>query len=355
MDTDTANQYIPWLISISFLSHKFNIPSLSILSYSATNPLSSYIFRADLPILIYPHISNISSLSIASHSATNSLTSYTIKMVCIHGLQSCAICDRVTGSSQGKISEPACVYEFRQRHMHQDRYNDDSADSWAFASAAPFQPAHANFSHHYQYSPPFVGASRYVYSSTGGLQQSPPLPGPYQQHSSYGQQQYNLSLGTPWSGYFPAATPTHQYSPAGSPSTSPPKSMKHMTCYFWHRGSCKYTEEGCLYAHKEFVPVRVAGPPLQKEVGSKSHTNADCDVVCLDAQCSARGSWEECPEREISLHRLDSGSCECECCRPCNPIPLTANDLANSQSADPGPSVETSARTRLHRTRRARR
>ncbi|KAL9023365.1 MAG: hypothetical protein Q9196_007247 [Gyalolechia fulgens] len=43
--------------------------------------------------------------------------------------------------------------------------------------------------------------------------------------------------------------------------------MKHMTCYFWHRGSCKHTEEACLYAHREFVPERVAGPPLQKEVG----------------------------------------------------------------------------------------
>ncbi|KAL8938643.1 MAG: hypothetical protein Q9216_003791 [Gyalolechia sp. 2 TL-2023] len=61
--------------------------------------------------------------------------------------------------------------------------------------------------------------------------------------------------------------PITQHSPGASPGTSPPKSMKHMTCYFWHRGSCKYTEGTCLYAHKEFVPERVAGPPLQKEVG----------------------------------------------------------------------------------------
>lgn len=163
-------------------------------------------------------------------------------MLCTHGLESCAICSPLR------------------------------------ISVTPSQPIHSYPPHDHQSSPPFIGTSNYVYSPTGDLQQSPTPPNSYQQYGSHGYQRYHPSVGSPWGGYFPAAIPDVQYSPAGSPSSSPPKLMRHMTCYFWHRGSCKHSDDACLYAHQEFVPPRIAGPPLVKEPGSKCHIDAFDDV-----------------------------------------------------------------------------
>lgn len=46
----------------------------------------------------------------------------------------------------------------------------------------------------------------------------------------------------------------------GSSSLPTKKSVKHLTCYFWHSfGSCRYTGESCLYAHHH-TGVLAAGP-----------------------------------------------------------------------------------------------
>ena len=44
-------------------------------------------------------------------------------------------------------------------------------------------------------------------------------------------------------------------------------SVKHLECYFWRRGSCKFTEDTCLYAHHE--TGQVAEGPRRREPGSK--------------------------------------------------------------------------------------
>ena len=66
------------------------------------------------------------------------------------------------------------------------------------------------------------------------------------------------------------AAPNTLYNNAGvSPSQIPkPASVKHLTCYFWAKhGTCKFTEEDCLYAHRD--TGKVAQGPLQVELGRR--------------------------------------------------------------------------------------
>ena len=56
----------------------------------------------------------------------------------------------------------------------------------------------------------------------------------------------------------------------GNISFSPlekPRSMKHLTCFFWAQGHCKWEEDDCLYAHRQ--TGHVAGGPLRLERGRK--------------------------------------------------------------------------------------
>jgi hypothetical protein len=47
-----------------------------------------------------------------------------------------------------------------------------------------------------------------------------------------------------------------------------PASVKHLTCYFWAKnGTCKFSEENCLYAHRD--TGKVAQGPLQVESGRR--------------------------------------------------------------------------------------
>lgn len=47
-----------------------------------------------------------------------------------------------------------------------------------------------------------------------------------------------------------------------------PASVKHLTCYFWAKnGTCKFSEEDCLYAHHN--TGKVAQGPLQVELGRR--------------------------------------------------------------------------------------
>jgi hypothetical protein len=51
-----------------------------------------------------------------------------------------------------------------------------------------------------------------------------------------------------------------------------PASVKHLTCYFWAKnGVCKFSEEDCLYAHRD--TGKVAQGPLQVELGRRCLSN----------------------------------------------------------------------------------
>ena len=56
-------------------------------------------------------------------------------------------------------------------------------------------------------------------------------------------------------------------------STSQPRSVKHLTCWYWATQSCKLPEHLCLYSH--FDTGRVAEAPIQKQRGRES---SSCDA-----------------------------------------------------------------------------
>lgn len=60
-----------------------------------------------------------------------------------------------------------------------------------------------------------------------------------------------------------------------SPTQIPkPASVKHLTCYFWAKnGSCKFSDEDCLYAHRD--TGKVAQGPLQVELGRRFISKPD--------------------------------------------------------------------------------
>lgn len=52
------------------------------------------------------------------------------------------------------------------------------------------------------------------------------------------------------------------------PQAHKPASVKHLTCYFWAKnGACKFSEENCLYAHRD--TGKIAQGPLQVELGCR--------------------------------------------------------------------------------------
>lgn len=209
-------------------------------------------------------------------------------MACVHGLQHCGICNQQTAYSQGKISTSAfvnnsdsCIVIATTFQLTQELYlsGEMTFPVGSMPAPAPFQPQSQQSAtpiylpNQYHYSPPLIGTSGYGYYSADGLQQSPPLASTYQMHSFHGHRLSDPVADVPGYGYHPATPPTNRSRSSNGNrggAGSPPKLMKHMTCYFWHHNqSCIFSEEECLYAHKEFVPERVAGPPMRKEAGSK--------------------------------------------------------------------------------------
>lgn len=72
------------------------------------------------------------------------------------------------------------------------------------------------------------------------------------------------------------ATPNVSHVNTGvSPTQIPkPASVKHLTCYFWAKnGSCKFSEEDCLYTHRD--TGKVAQGPLQVELGRRFISRPD--------------------------------------------------------------------------------
>ena len=69
----------------------------------------------------------------------------------------------------------------------------------------------------------------------------------------------------------PAADHRSAISPASLGSS--PRSVKHITCHYWHKGllegleGCKKTSEECNYAH-EIRPI-IADAPIHREPGSE--------------------------------------------------------------------------------------
>ena len=51
-------------------------------------------------------------------------------------------------------------------------------------------------------------------------------------------------------------------------STSQPRSVKHLTCWYWAMKNCRLPEDQCLYSHSD--TGKLAGPPIQKEPGRES-------------------------------------------------------------------------------------
>lgn len=46
-----------------------------------------------------------------------------------------------------------------------------------------------------------------------------------------------------------------------------PKSVKHLTCWYWANMDCKYSDDECLYSH--FYTGTLAQPPVQVQRGRK--------------------------------------------------------------------------------------
>lgn len=58
------------------------------------------------------------------------------------------------------------------------------------------------------------------------------------------------------------------------------KSVKHLECYFWSKGGCKFTAENCLYAH--YHTGQGANSPQQVEPGRESLVFLVNPIFCDD-------------------------------------------------------------------------
>ena len=77
----------------------------------------------------------------------------------------------------------------------------------------------------------------------------------------------SLAEGT----YFsrPFTNQTESMLPSRGPiDVSQPNSVKHLTCWYWANGSCRLSENMCLYSH--YDTGRVAEPPIQRHPGRES-------------------------------------------------------------------------------------
>lgn len=81
------------------------------------------------------------------------------------------------------------------------------------------------------------------------------------------------TVSQPWR--ITAATNTPYAGTGVNPMQVPkPASVKHLTCYFWAKnGTCKFSEEDCLYAHHN--TGKVAQGPLQVELGRRFSFRVD--------------------------------------------------------------------------------
>lgn len=135
---------------------------------------------------------------------------------------------------------------------------------------SPSQSQHpGGYSSHHQYHPtPFDGTPGYGYFSPNAPMQPPPAA-PGQLQSFHAHQPSDPTVYSMNQNFqFPQEPMRRGKSASGS---SPKKSMKHMTCWYWHKyRECKYEEPQCLYAHSYAGTIRVADEPIQREPGSKS-------------------------------------------------------------------------------------
>lgn len=100
-------------------------------------------------------------------------------------------------------------------------------------------------------SPPIrAGYFPRIYANEGdwGLVASPTTGGLAQTHTN--PQELNLTKSPPQE---------------GQPSFARPKSVKHLTCWYWANKRCRLPDHACLYSH--FDTGRLADPPVQVQRG----------------------------------------------------------------------------------------
>ena len=51
------------------------------------------------------------------------------------------------------------------------------------------------------------------------------------------------------------------------PASAQPKSVKHLTCWYWAKGRCRLADDKCLYSH--FNTGKLAAAPVQLQPGRK--------------------------------------------------------------------------------------
>ena len=112
-----------------------------------------------------------------------------------------------------------------------------------------------------------------------GSQEMAPGPSCDRSPSTHGNLQHQLSWGlasppvTLISVLRPSTSQTHSNvldSPVSEERTSmsQPRSVKHLTCWYWATQGCKLPEHLCLYSH--FDTGRLAEAPIQKQRGRES-------------------------------------------------------------------------------------
>lgn len=141
---------------------------------------------------------------------------------------------------------------------------------------SPYGIHESGHQHSYQeMRPEFSGG--YLPSVHGDLQHqagwglvSPPIAANY--FSQPYRRDWSLVV-SPTAGDDLPQTPTNQQrsnlvnppTPSGQISDSKPKSVKHLTCWYWANSGCRLPDNGCLYSH--FDTGRLADPPLQVQRG----------------------------------------------------------------------------------------
>lgn len=114
---------------------------------------------------------------------------------------------------------------------------------------------------------------------------------------------------TPGQGYHhqpQGRVPSH-----GSTSGSPVGSMntKDLICHYWYwGGDCRFSEEQCLYSHKNLEHGKVAGRPIKREPGSMSfspvayaiaHTKTGCAGPSVAGKNAAKDSPDYFDWRDV--------------------------------------------------------
>lgn len=101
---------------------------------------------------------------------------------------------------------------------------------------------------------------------------SPQIAASYIPQQYTNQWDWGLTASPPADDDFPQTSTIQQRSnlvnpptPGGQISSSQPKSVKHLTCWYWANNGCRLPDDVCLYSH--FDTGRLADPPLQVQRG----------------------------------------------------------------------------------------